>query len=75
MWSGATPLDEAAWKGYPSVVELLLKAGANPKHRIKDSRITPLHEACARGHLETAQLLLMAGAHHDLCKLGINLVK
>lgn len=44
---------------------LLLQAGANPNHTIRDSssRVSPLHMAAAKGDLNTVRLLLRRGTN------------
>src|SRR5206468_9786669 len=64
-WSsdGFTPLHLAAFFGYPDVVQVLLKRGAevNPVAR-NPMKVQPLHSAAAGGHGEVAKLLVAAGA-------------
>ena len=60
--SGATPLDEAVWKGQTDTVKLLICRGANVQGRSGESGATPLHEAAVKGHRDIAALLLDAGA-------------
>lgn len=60
--SGRTPLHFAAFYGFDEVLEGLLKAGADPNIKTKDSAPkragwTALHMACARGHLECVKRL------------------
>jgi len=57
---GVTPLRAAATSGYAPVVEVLLKAGADPNVRGKDG-YTALYFAQLRDHLEVVRLLREAG--------------
>ena len=59
---GVSPLSSAASYGYTSIVNLLLKAGADV---YGNTSVTPLYMACESGHVETVQLLLDAGADVD----------
>lgn len=56
-----TPLHRAAAGGDPSVVALLLEAGADP-HARDGGEATPLHRAAASGSSGNVALLLAAGA-------------
>jgi ankyrin repeat protein len=53
--SGATPLDEAAWKGHAGLVKLLLTRGASPA-------AGTLQQAVTKGHADVVKLLVEAGA-------------
>jgi ankyrin repeat protein len=56
-----TPLSLATQSGSPAIVEMLLKAGANPKTKMMDS-MTPLMVAATAGNPDVVNLLLKAGA-------------
>lgn len=53
---GWTALNWAAAKGYTSIVQQLLNAGANTEHKGRDQR-TAYQIALAASHLDTAELL------------------
>ena len=53
-----SPLDEAAWKGFPRVVEVLLAHGAEINRKNGDTGDTPLNEAAIKGHRDVVALLL-----------------
>ncbi len=55
--TGWTPLHEAANYGYPEVVGVLVRAGANVNARGMDGD-TPLHDAAINGHKEVGRLRL-----------------
>ena len=59
--SGRTYLHKWAKRGECSVVETLLKNGANANER-DHAGWTPLHEAALRGHVDVVRLLLDNGA-------------
>jgi len=48
--------------GRMDIVELLLKAGANPNLHAGEENLTPLHDAASNGHLHVVRLLVAAGA-------------
>ena len=48
--------------GRGDIVELLLKAGANPNLHASEENLTPLHDAASQGHLHIVRLLVAAGA-------------
>ncbi|HEY0548683.1 MAG TPA: ankyrin repeat domain-containing protein, partial [Verrucomicrobiae bacterium] len=56
--AGATPLSEAARVGNEPVVNVLLRAGADPNGIESATSVTPLHLAAARGHAAIAEALL-----------------
>ena len=60
--TGSSPLDEAAWRGFPDVAALLLKSGA----RINDVQVrtgaTPLNEAAFKGQNAVVELLIAQNA-------------
>ena len=56
---GATPLQDAAFRGHQEIVELLIVEGANVK---SENGVTPLHTAALNGHKEVVELLIAAGA-------------
>jgi ankyrin repeat protein len=63
--SGSTALHKACWRGYTSIVEILLKAGADPNIAEDDSqKLTPLMQALALPPFkaEICQMLIKAGA-------------
>ena len=55
--SGNTPLLIASLRANREVVEMLLKAGANPLHA-SALRLTALHKAAARGNMEVAEAII-----------------
>ena len=61
---GSSPLHYAARKGNTKIVELLLRAGAEPNiGNAIDNGHTPLHEAASSGHAEVIITLLAADAN------------
>jgi ankyrin repeat protein len=56
-----TPLFMAAKAGYSTLVDILLKAGADPKTPAMDG-ITPLMMAASSGSVESLEFLIKAGA-------------
>src|SRR5207253_2055287 len=60
--TGATALEQAAWKGEESMIRLLISKGADPKCANPNSGVTPLHAAASRGYKIVADVLLDAGA-------------
>jgi hypothetical protein len=61
----ATPLHEAALKGFKDAVELLLENKAIADAKDKDG-LTPLHYAAAKGHTDVIKSLLAHGANVDI---------
>lgn len=59
---GSTALFHAISWDYPVIVEALLSAGSDPRHRNKQGS-TPLHESVHTDSLEIASMLLAAGAN------------
>jgi len=59
---GATPLSEAATLGNASIIEKLLKAGADPNTRTTADGETVLMTAARAGNLEAVNILLGHGA-------------
>jgi len=59
---GQTPLWLAAKAGNARMMELLLRAGANPRLPITERRQTPLSAAVYEGHARAVEILLKAGA-------------
>jgi ankyrin repeat protein len=57
-----TALHWAAFKGYPSIVQLLLDCGANIEAKTNDGE-TALMAAAIKGHKAIVQLLLESGAN------------
>lgn len=53
----STPLHAAVDGGHFSVVEVLLKHGADPTH-IKEDQPPPVHVACSQGKLDMVQLMV-----------------
>ena len=60
--SGASPLDEAAWRGSVQKSVLLLDAGAKIDAPETKTGATPLNEAAFQGHVAVVELLLARGA-------------
>ena len=58
------PLEEAAASGNLSIVQLLVKHGADLNHRDRDGW-SPIHWAAEEGHLEIVRLLLDYGANSN----------
>jgi ankyrin repeat protein/uncharacterized glyoxalase superfamily protein PhnB len=58
---GWTGLHEAARRGHPDAVRLLLEHGADPNARESGDNTYPLHWAAAHAHLEIVRALLDAG--------------
>lgn len=63
--SGLTPLLQAAAAGHIPVMEMLLRAGADPNLESGEGW-TPLHKAVANGHAIAVRLLLESGATVDV---------
>lgn len=63
-----TPLHLASEKGHADLVELLLRAGADPKARVANPapRSTPLHVACRSARLTSVIALLSGGADETM---------
>jgi ankyrin repeat protein/L-ascorbate metabolism protein UlaG (beta-lactamase superfamily) len=59
---GRTPLRAAVDNGNAEIVDLLLKAGADPRTPAEDSGMTPLHLAALLGYRDVAERLLSGGA-------------
>ena len=51
------PLHLASYRGYPNIVELLLKVGSDPNYK-DELGCTPLHLAAKRGNVKCIELLL-----------------
>jgi ankyrin repeat protein len=64
--SGASPLDEAAWRGSAAKAALLLDGGAKIDAPDTRTGATPLNEAAFRGHIEVVELLLAHGAEASI---------
>lgn len=72
---GLSPLGLASFFGHAEVVELLLRAGADPDQRSRNAMgVTPLHSGAAHPDPETAvricRELLAAGADPDVDRRG-----
>lgn len=63
--SFGTPLMRATFYGHPSVIRVLLSAGARPDARGAEKQSTPLHGAAMTGKPKITQLLLENGADID----------
>uniref|UniRef100_A0A8C5LY19 Ankyrin repeat and SOCS box containing 9 n=1 Tax=Leptobrachium leishanense TaxID=445787 RepID=A0A8C5LY19_9ANUR len=63
----ASPIHEAAKRGYTDCVESLSQAGANVQHNIKHLG-SPLYVACKNQRVETAKKLLELGASANVGK-------
>lgn len=63
--SGLTPLLQAAAAGHIPVMEMLLRAGADPNLASSEGW-TPLHKAVANGHEAAVALLMKSGAAVDV---------
>lgn len=61
---GATPLTEASFFGFTSIISMLWGAGADINHQDNDG-LTPLHITSIYDHLESAKLLVSLGAELD----------
>lgn len=59
---GETAIQQAAEFGYTSVVELLIRRGADVNREFKDGR-TPLYWAAKNGHKEIVEILIRSGAN------------
>eukprot|EP00930_Biecheleria_cincta_P071221 TRINITY_DN58734_c0_g1_i1.p1 TRINITY_DN58734_c0_g1~~TRINITY_DN58734_c0_g1_i1.p1 ORF type:complete len:294 (-),score=47.04 TRINITY_DN58734_c0_g1_i1:107-925(-) len=62
--AGRTPLVQAAIKGLPRVVDVLLEARADPNHKDRSGK-SALQYATQRRQHDVAKKLLQAGAHED----------
>jgi ankyrin repeat protein len=66
---GFYPLGLAAFFGHRSIVEFLLKNGADAKMAARNAqKVTALHGAVARRDLEIVKLVLAAGADPNACQ-------
>ena len=61
----STPLHTAVDGGHYSVVEVLLKHGADPTH-IKENQPPPIHVACSQGKLDMVQVMVQHGGKQIL---------
>ena len=61
---GSTPLIEASFSGYSTIISLLAGAGADINHQDYEG-YTSLHISSYQDHLEAASLLISLGAHLD----------
>ncbi|PWZ03887.1 Ankyrin repeat and SOCS box protein 3 [Zea mays] len=57
-----TPLIIATFRGYPSIVKILLEHGADPNERLND-KVTPLSMALKHSSVPCLKLLVQAGAN------------
>ena len=71
---GGTALINAASNGHTSIVEALVRAGADIHHRtnnnsiiIEDHNRTALDLARSRGHTDTVAMLEARGGRHTFC--------
>ena len=71
--NGASPLDQASQEDHPSVVDVLIKAGADVNHARPDGA-TALMVASQKGFVEIVRVLLAAGADPQGYK-ALNLAK
>ncbi|KAJ9269877.1 hypothetical protein DTO212C5_4051 [Paecilomyces variotii] len=66
----STPLGAACYRGYESIVRILLKHGADPNRKSYGYRSYPLELAAEQGHAKIVQLLVDCGAdiklHNEL---------
>jgi len=56
------PIMEASYNGFPEVVELLVKHGANVNAVSTSEHNRPLHRAAEKNHLDVIEVLLRLGA-------------
>src|SRR5262245_39940638 len=56
------PIIEASYKGLASIVELLIKHGADVNALSSSEHNRPLHRAIEKGHRDVVEVLLKAGA-------------
>lgn len=61
IFTGATPLMDAAYGGHADVIRLLVKAGADTAKKNTLGN-TPLHEASSEGHEDAVRTLVELGA-------------
>lgn len=62
----ATPLHDAAARGYVGIVEFLLERGFEINAREPDSQATPLYDAASMGRTEVVAVLLDRGANPNI---------
>ncbi len=60
--AGSSVLHDASRKGKPELVEMLIRAGANPNVQNVKELDTPLHHVAWHGHTDMVELLLRLGA-------------
>ena len=61
--SGTSLLHHAARNGRSDIVEMLIRAGANPDVQNVKELDTPLHYVALHGHTDMVELLLRLGAN------------
>ena len=63
---GCTGLYLAAYKNFPTIVQLLLDHGGDPQKIVDIKAESALHIACKFGHVEIVRILLVSGMNPDI---------
>ena len=65
---GESPIHEAAFQGFDTILRKLLENGANPNAYLIDDKeyFLPIHEAVLNDKISSVELLIKFGADHTL---------